>query len=105
MTLRALFASCMLGLVAFATANDYDLVVPRGWDYLKSAKTLVVYSPDGAFKPGDHITRVVPGGADGHGVRVSAGWPSATSVELARAGSISGFAGSIILSSDGTGAS
>jgi uncharacterized coiled-coil DUF342 family protein len=104
MTLRALFASCMLGLVALSAANDYDLVVPRGWDYLKSAKTLVVYSPDGAFKPGDHITRVVAGGAEGPGVRVSAGWPAANSVELGKAGAVNGFAGSIILSSDGTGA-
>jgi len=104
MTLRALFASCMLGLVAFATANDYDLVVPRGWDFLKNSKTIVVYSPNGAFKPGDHITRVVAGGADGPGVRVSASWPSPNSVELGKAGTVNGFAGSIILSTDGTGA-
>ena len=94
----------MLGLAAFAAANDYDLVVPRGWDFLKSAKTIVVYSPNGVFKPGDRITRVVPGGADGPGVRVSEGWASATSVELGKAGTVNGFSGSIILSSDGTGA-
>lgn len=103
MTLRALFASCMLGLVAFAAASDYDLVVPRGWDYLKTAKTIVVYSPTGAFKEGDRITRVVPGGADGPGVRVSAGWSAGNGVELGKAGTVNGFGGAIYLSTDGTG--
>ena len=95
----------MLGLVAFAAASDYDLVVPRGWDYLKNSKTLVVYSPNGAFKQGDRITRVIAGGADGTGVRVSVGWPSANSVELAKEGTANGYAGQIILSADSTGSS
>ncbi len=95
----------MLGLVGFAAANDYDLVVPRGWDYLKSAKTLVVNAPSGTFQEGDHITRIVAGGAEGPGVKVSVGWPSPTSIELGKAGSVDGFGGSVILSTDGTGAS
>ena len=104
MTLRALFAWCGLALAGLASAADYDLVVPRGLDFLKNAKAIVVYSPTGAFQPGDHITRVIAGGADGPGVRVSAGWSNSVGTELAKAGSVNGFSGSIILSTDGTGA-
>jgi predicted nucleic acid-binding Zn-ribbon protein len=93
----------MLALAGLAAANDYDLVVPRGWDYLKSAKTLVVYSPTGALNSGDRITRIVAGGAEGPGVRVSAGWTSKNSIELAKPGSVKGFGGAIILSADSTG--
>src|SRR5437016_13284553 len=104
MSLRALFASCALALAGLAAAADYDLVVPRGWDFLKDAKTVVVYSPAGEIKAGDRITRVVQGGASGPGVRVSVGWPSANSVELGKAGTVKGFSGTLILSGDQTGA-
>lgn len=104
MSLRALFATCAIALAGFAAAADYDLVVPRGWDYLKDAKTLVVYAPAGEIKSGDHITRIVEGGASGPGVRISVGWPSASSVELGKEGSVKNFPGQIILSADKTGA-
>lgn len=104
MSLRALFATCAIALAGFAAAADYDLVVPRGWDYLKDAKTLVVYAPAGEIKAGDHITRIVQGGAEGPGVRVSVGWPSPASVELGTAGGVKNFSGQIILSGDKTGA-
>ncbi len=104
MSLRALFATCAIALAGFAAAADYDLVVPRGWDFLKDAKTLVVYAPAGEIKAGDHISRIVQGGAQGPGVRVSVGWASPSSVELGRTGGVKNFSGQILLSGDKTGA-
>lgn len=104
MSLRALLATCVLSLAALSAAADYDLVVPQGWDYLKTAKTLVVYSPTGLIKPGDHIKRVVVGGADGQEVRISSGWSTGSEVELSKSGTATGYPGSIILSTDNTGA-
>lgn len=103
MTRKSLLTLCVFLFASLAGASDYDLIVPSGWDYLKAAKTLVVYAPGGTLKAGDHISRVVPGGAQGPGVKVSAGWPGGNGVELAKAGSVDGFLGGIVLSPDNTG--
>lgn len=102
MWLKGLIASAFIACAATSICEDFDLVVPRGWEFIRDAKTLVVNDPSGTLKSGDRVLKVVSGIADGAGVRVSSGWADPARPVLAPTGGAENFAGQIILG-DGVG--